>query len=552
MLFSTANDRDVLVSKLGDVYSAGNLNILIGAGASIGSGFPTWDALNHSLLEAYLKSVRDVGWDASLDSHVEEMSRTLGRDAIADFIWAGSGDGFWPLFSHIFYQTRSSNGVISDRQVHELPIRAVHRQLASMADRAKLFTANFDPLVEPAIAQRQGELEQDRGAWRKYRSPASLRQRLPENFQGPFVHHIHGWIDPPPPDGSAPDRHRYFVLTESHYIELATNDKAEPNQALSEIFAKDKVAFIVGMSLNDPNLRRLLYLLSRPANKDMGEVYAIVKSASKLGGRSDELFRDNLTKHWRGRGLAPIFVDEYDEIPTVLRDIQFGLPARRTDPPRWIEGSVAWVEKGLQPQGAACFGDAWQEMAFKALDVLSEQISRMYAEATWQNFGIEFFAPLRLNDSVARLYLLAESPARRASAGMEAREKAQRRALGIGRAAPQGVAGLAFVQGLQLEVLNRGPGYNYNFDEAMNKEWSDTFWHSILAVPVLDSRDFVPVAVVCVTSNETKQPFWRMEPANEPELYKRMRATAKYLLAGFRKEAGLGKDASNRPPNRVD
>src|ERR1700742_4332530 len=117
MSFSTTTETVELLSKLNDVYSAGKLNILVGAGASIGSGFPSWDALNDSLLKAYLGKVRDVGWDASLVDHAQEFSQTLGRDAIADFVWAGAGDAFWTLFSQILYRTRDGNGASTDRQI---------------------------------------------------------------------------------------------------------------------------------------------------------------------------------------------------------------------------------------------------------------------------------------------------------------------------------------------------------------------------------------------------------------------------------------------------
>jgi hypothetical protein len=330
-------------------------------------------------------------------------------------------------------------------------------------------------------------------------------------------------------------------LTESHYIELTTDEGADPNRYVTEIFDRNKVALIVGMSLNDPNLRRLLYLLSRPANKGMGSVYAIVKSASKLGRASDSLFRHNLTTHWSKRGLTPIFVAEYDEIPTMLRNIQFGLPEKQADPPKWISESIQWVEEGLPP-GGSCFLDSWQQIAFETLQLLCEQISTLYRVGrTQESLSVELFAPLSMPDAEPRLYLLATSLGKRPPTGLEGRDRALRRNLGISRGNTQGVAGLSFASGLQLEVLNRGPGYNYNFTPAMAREWErDSLWRSILAVPVLDTRDFVPVAVVCVTSNVPDRPFWRrfghFEADYKLELYKRMRTTAKYLLVDMQRE----------------
>jgi hypothetical protein len=58
----TLTDQARTLSELHNIYEAGNLRILAGAGVSIASGFPDWDTMNSRLLRNYLsESLRSVG-----------------------------------------------------------------------------------------------------------------------------------------------------------------------------------------------------------------------------------------------------------------------------------------------------------------------------------------------------------------------------------------------------------------------------------------------------------------------------------------------------------
>lgn len=87
--------------------------------------------------------------------------------------------------------------------------------------------------------------------WQRFRAGAEPAPR-------PWVRHIHGWLDP---DGHADGT---FVLTESHYIALQSAAGASPNRDLAELLEGEGAVLIVGMSLADPNLRRLLYRARSP------------------------------------------------------------------------------------------------------------------------------------------------------------------------------------------------------------------------------------------------------------------------------------------------
>src|SRR4051812_32382447 len=80
------------IRELHEFHKGGKLRILIGAGTSIPSGFPTWDQLNLRLLEGYLAQERfsSDGKDRLGSDQIPELAQklytTLGREGAVDFV----------------------------------------------------------------------------------------------------------------------------------------------------------------------------------------------------------------------------------------------------------------------------------------------------------------------------------------------------------------------------------------------------------------------------------------------------------------------------------
>jgi NAD-dependent SIR2 family protein deacetylase len=209
--------RSEYVARLHTAYSRRRLNIFTGAGLSQQSGFPGWDALNKELVLRYLSKEIGTSTPAAmlaserLASKVDFLYEVLGRDAAADFVQQGMKRQFGTVLAQVLY---------GGRTLEDIPLKSAHHQIVALSDRARLFTLNFDPLLELALAKSFPKTN-----WRKFRSPNDDGHSL-----GRFnkVEHLHGWINT---DGTMS---RDVILTQSDYFDLSDDRRAFAKQSSEE------------------------------------------------------------------------------------------------------------------------------------------------------------------------------------------------------------------------------------------------------------------------------------------------------------------------------
>ncbi len=491
------------------------------------SGFPSWDDLNLSLLESTLNSLyqaHPLVERAQIRALAQKIYEQLGRDAAADF-------AFQELPEPDFYRQLGCC-LYGGSSVEPLPVLSVQKQLAAMAlqpeRRAELFTTNFEPLLELALAQLAG----DPSGWQQYRYPLSSGQKPRADV--PQINHVHGWIEPNGKVGGT------LILTESSFLALRDRPEADANKALDKLFGGEHPALVVGMSLADPNLRRVLHRrrrddLRRPGSK----VFVIM---NKRGGAVDACLRS----YWRRWKLDLIDIDRYDYIPDLLRQIVWGPSGESA--PAWFATSRQWVQE-LLPEDIL-FGDDWQRFASRSLDVLSNQVRNTFAVPEEEQLIFSLFLPQGGGPGEPeRISVVASS--RICRKGTEARRHVAERSLLIrGKEKTQGVGGLAFRYGNSFQVLDNDAAINRGFDPAMVAEWGHgrhyRDWRSIFAVPVLDSPHWLPFSVLTMTSN-CAVPFWaRFGERGAKELANlevMMRRTAKWMVANH----GLAPASTSAP-----
>lgn len=488
------------VERLHRYYREGKLRVLVGAGVSMAADFPGWDTLNRALLHGLLED--DPPDDENLETLVEQLYTALGRESAADFVWQtedpGRGGDFFRLFVKALYQGRS---------VHELPIPAVASQLAAMADRAGLYTTNYDPLLELGLAQLHGSAR-PADDWQRFRAG-------PETMLRPGVRHLHGWLDP---DGHAGGT---FVLTESHYIALQSAAGASPNQDLAELLEGEGAVLIVGMSLADPNLRRLLYLRALSPFV-IAPTYAVIKKSSHQ--RTDELHQT----YWRLRKTTIVSIDKHESLLPVLRQIQHGVPVAGQRPP-WLHLAASAVAQH-DP-----FDDDWQSDAWDKLRQLRDRLIRQGPEPGEEAIHISLF---RVMADVVEIRLIASTHPPRPRTRQQAIHHAEQRRLSVRVGEEQGIAGLSFASGLKHESF-KPENLNANFTRAMAETWATDF-ASLVAVPIhaagvaAGERFWVPVGVIVVTSSRgeaeppVRGPCWR----EHPSALRALREIGEHLLLG--------------------
>lgn len=514
------DEQRELIEELHQYYEGGSLRLLVGAGVSMASELPGWDDLNLGLTEAvidrdlieragngesaYVRGL--VGADA-LKAVTREVYRRIGRDAAADFAWRRLGD---KVFRTVLAQK------LYPRPTLALRVRGTQKQLAAMAlarpRRDLLFTTNYDPLLERAIAELRGAPEE----WARHRYPVGGKQRAQVV---PRVHHLHGWVDERGEVGGT------LVLTETSYLGLFAERHAAPNRDLKKLLMGNAPLLVLGMSLADPNLRRLLD--RRRVERMLDGDNAIHVVMVGKGGAAD----DQINQYWTGTwNVNPIWLPDFGYIPHLLRQIQWGWSG---DALPWFGASKKWVDERV---GAHKFTDEWQRRANISLRTLVRHIRTYFALNTDEVITTSLFLPDEL-DGVSVVQKTATSRDRRS--GEEARAHARRRSL---RLAPdddvEGVAGIAFRYGNSSDATNNHPSINYNFTPRKARDWDTAFnmrdWRSILAVPVADGESWLPYAVLTLTSNKA-EPFWRRLADREGDdltaLKGLMRTVCKELVA---------------------
>ncbi|MBZ5505240.1 MAG: SIR2 family protein [Acidobacteriia bacterium] len=503
--------RSGYVASLHAAYRKGKLNVFVGAGISQGSGFPGWEAMNKALLQGYLASAIGSATPAALvatpyiGSTVDALYSVLGRDSVADFVRHAAPQNFDALLAAVLYQ---------GRQIGDLPVGSVHYQISALTEKARVWTLNFDPLLELAMARRFPGSQ-----WTDFRSPGKVGGTKTK-FVKKKIEHLHGWIDP---DGNA----NQLVLTESQYIELTARPSAAANSKLVRMLAGDNVTLIMGMSLADQNFRRVLYFLNKYGLSSTKNIFVVTV-------RQQPVVDHYLDMHWMQRGLRLLFLKNYEEIPGLLRDVQWGEP-RPGRLPAWAHASAKWREREV-PQ-RLIFNDNWQTLVHLSLDALCQQIREMFAVPQEEHINASLFVPFSDGSSVD-IRMVGYSGGQ--STANEAKKQARHRRLQIKKGREQGIAGVSFVSGT-VRAVSYGEGdVDINFPASMRTQWVSRKgyrdWRSILSIPIIDTPYWLPVAVLNLTSSMA-DPFWsrfgKKQDLLEAELHAIIRRTAAFCLTGF-------------------
>jgi hypothetical protein len=530
-MVKNANAVAEVIRELHEAYKAKQLNIIVGAGVSHPSGIPTWDDLNKKLLRIFLSRVQKSS------ATPDEVYAKLGREAVAEFVLRsmeahGTLGRKGPTFGRLL-----AEALYGGRKAAELPLTEAQFRLASMAGTARLYTTNFDPLLEMAI-ERLHSAETREDGWKKYRTPIAGNEERPDKNTLPkCVYHIHGWL------GENGRTSPTLVFAESHYHALSLNRALAPAKVMRKIFSKG-YTLILGMSLEDPNLRRVLYCEAAADLKlpNSDNTFAVVRESDKDVARFAQ-------QYWSSYGVRLIQPDRFEEIPILLRQIQYG-NERQDGLLPWVSNALAWLksftnlERLGDPVMMANRGDPMMRL-------LVTELRSRFAISKDESVDATFFslmeAPFRdprirqrvgLFDVGTSESLTADSL--RPGLGKIPLEilKERCRFLAIGPKA-QGVGGMSFESGITLSTTSHGPEVDRHFLPWQTLEFDlhrhFRGWKSVISIPVLHGTQHLPIGVVCLTS-DSDHPFWE-KVTSDPDRNLEFRQAVEIAAISLLKEA---------------
>lgn len=314
-------------------YLANDAVLFLGAGVSVDAGLPAWsellDALFVTLITRNLKKGSSISDDevSAIIKRFREMSdpsplmtaRYLRRGLAEGTV--GDLESFLVELTDVLYRLASPGRAQASDLLAQLSRMSIPRRSGPRV-RA-VVTYNFDDLMERALESipvahrsifREGDL--------------AGRDELP-------VFHVHGFLPR--------DRSQYtgldkgtIVFSEEGYHELF-QDPYHWSNLVQLSLLREHTCVMVGLSLTDPNLRRLLEIAARRNTgqhhyaflRRLAPTAFVADNRSGAIEASESSVREFLDSHHRlteellkELGLSVVWYEEHSDVPQLLVEIQ--------------------------------------------------------------------------------------------------------------------------------------------------------------------------------------------------------------------------------------
>lgn len=308
-----------IINELSRCYRNGDLALITGAGVSKGCGLSDWNDLRADLLKDVLDSSYEEpgkpnGWEITISQHIERILDSASPLVMGRYLKTKLGERYLSTLRDALYKKPLNRS---------LTLQA----MAILADLRAVCTYNYDDL-----------LETQPNPPRPFCSVAEPSDRAP-NDQIP-VYHVHGLL----PSNSNLSPRGDVILSEEDYHRVYRDAFHWSNTVQLTVLRQFSV-LLVGLSLSDPNLRRLLDI-TKDENIGAKRV-AVMRSPQDPPDSHGAYIFHFITKELEEEALASIglsayWVNDYDkDIPLLLNSIAAADPIRY-----YIRGLL----KNLEPQ----------------------------------------------------------------------------------------------------------------------------------------------------------------------------------------------------------
>lgn len=553
------------LDEIRESFEEGRLRLIVGAGASMAAGLPSWNKLNATLISRYFE--RLIGETSSqnttfalqpeeLDALSEVFVHQFGRDSVVDVLRRemDSQEDFEALLHEALYEGKES-----------YDLQPLHYELATLtlgSDHSGrgapcVYTFNFDDVLERAFLEFTGERPETR---------VPAQSAYPETIM-----HFHGCL---PLDRETPMHIRNeIILSEMDFLGTAGGD---PDRKILDLLNDpDQDALFIGMSLADPRLRRLLFRLKQDETY-RGKMWAFFSKISTSSKDPLPVRRARITaaqhtaNYWQHWGITALETKDYAVLPAALRSIRLGNKVKK-----WLKKGVKFLKSQEDEDGnpKSCYDDLYDDLrqaeAYVYLMRQADVIRHRFECSAHEQLSFTLFVPMKKKpNTLAPAFRFCEpstdhrmnagswqtivlpprfSPAsryvfqeRNASGALENRvlvrtltsKQARQRTLKVKTIdSAQGATGLAVATGNVVETSDEQTLFR-NFDPEKRSKWQEwSTYSSLMSVPIYDSKDWVPVGAISIAST-LREPFWnRIESSEKETLIQNLRSTFRNLIA---------------------
>lgn len=287
------------IATLSSELQAGRLTLVCGAGVSIDAGVPSWNQLLLNLLKLMMVNISKNHAIPLKETHAEQFHDRYRPSTlvVGRYLKTNLGKDFLPKLRDILYSENPTQCAVIDAVVELARPQRDGKPLDS------IITFNFDGLIEENLENQKI----------RHNSVSVEGERTkPDELP---IFHVHGYL---------PRKGKILKETEIVFSEDAYHNQFIDPFSWSNLIQLNKLSqntcLFVGLSLSDPNLRRLLDV-SNKKNPSRALSHYIIKKAPTNSDTADKV--DDLAylleeQDANELGLNVIWVEDFSAIPSIL------------------------------------------------------------------------------------------------------------------------------------------------------------------------------------------------------------------------------------------
>lgn len=290
------------INQLKNALDSNRLTIVCGAGISASAGIPSWDTLLLSMLN------KCINEDRQFDVSDAKKSLPSSSIILGKYLKLMLGNDFERILKESLYDKLGEAETYFGKKTYKETelIYALVKLIRPRRNRGSvesIITFNFDSLIEQTLDKYGIENE------------AIYSEGMITNNQKIPIYHVHGYL---PQNMEIPDSD--IVFAEDAYHTQFIDPYSWSN--LIQLYKyMNNTCLLIGLSITDPNLRRLLDI-SRRKNNSNKPRHFVIKRKPELENNFREMQMFLEEQDANSLGLNVFWIDSFDEIPGILDRIR--------------------------------------------------------------------------------------------------------------------------------------------------------------------------------------------------------------------------------------
>ncbi|ADU69570.1 SIR2 family protein [Pantoea sp. At-9b] len=287
-----------VIDKIKLSLNSGKLTLFCGAGTSLDAGIPTWNKLLDNLFVEMLDVIKKQNENLKFDIDTvkdSDVSNSVSPLILAKYIKNNVKTKFNEVLRNALYKENPTTCDLINA------IAEISRPRRDGRSIDSIITFNFDGLIEERLSSERI----------KYKAIHSESVKFTSNELP--IYHVHGFL---PRDGDI-DNESNVVFSEDGYHSQFMEPFSWSNIIQLQKLTQN-VCLFVGISLTDPNMRRLLDVAWRKSTDDNLEHFIIKKSPKQANSESTKFVMYLEEQDANELGLNVLWVDDYKDIPKLL------------------------------------------------------------------------------------------------------------------------------------------------------------------------------------------------------------------------------------------